>query len=77
MIVGTAAKLVKSTDLSRLHPRIPSICLEERYIPVFVERYGCSNDLNEITNLHCWRGVARYFFPRGFQPSFGSSIFSV
>ena len=32
----TAAKLVKSTDLSRLQPRIQSICLEERYIPVFL-----------------------------------------
>ena len=32
----TAAKLVKSTDLSRLHPKISSVCLEERYIPVLV-----------------------------------------
>ena len=32
----TAGKLPKSTDLSRLHRRIPCICLEERYIPVFV-----------------------------------------
>ena len=55
----TAAKLVKSTDLSRLQPRIQSICLEERYIPVFLQRHGCSNDLNEMTNLHFWMGLAK------------------
>ena len=49
----TAAKLSQSTDLSRLHPRIPCICLDERYIPIFVQRHGCSNDLNKMTNLHC------------------------
>ena len=48
----TAAKLSQSTDLSRLHPRIPCICLDERYIPIFVQRYGCSDDLNKMTNLH-------------------------
>ena len=32
----TAAKLVKSTNFSRLHPSIQSIGLEQRYIPVFV-----------------------------------------
>ena len=31
-----AAKLVKSTNFSRLHPSIPGIYLEQRYIPVFV-----------------------------------------
>ena len=34
----TAVKLVKSTGLSRLHSRIPSICLEKRDIPVIVYR---------------------------------------
>ena len=43
----TAAKLPKSTDLLRLHPRIPCICLEERYILIFVWRYGCSNDIKK------------------------------
>ena len=32
----TAAKLSQSTDLSRLYARIPCICLDERYIPIFV-----------------------------------------
>ena len=49
----TAAKLAKSIDLSRLYPRILCICLEERYIPIFVSRYGCRNDLNKMTNFHC------------------------
>ena len=53
----TATKLVKSTDLLRLYPWIPSICLEERYIPVFVQRYGCCNDLNQMTNLYCCHGL--------------------
>ena len=44
-------KLVKSIDL--LYPRIIYICLEKRYIPIFVSRYGCSNDLNKMTNFHC------------------------
>ena len=39
--------------LSRLHPRIHCIWLDERYIPIFVYRYGCSDDLNKMTNLHC------------------------
>ena len=41
----TAAKLSKSTELSRLHG--------ERCIPIFVYKYGCSDDLNKMTNLHC------------------------
>ena len=67
----TAAKLSWPTDLSRLNPRIPFICLDERYIPIFVQRYGCSNDLNKMTNLHCCHfaqeDVARQFFPPGFN----------
>ena len=49
----TAAKLLYSTHLSRLHLRISCISLEERNIPIFVQRYGCSNDLSKMTNLHC------------------------
>ena len=36
----TAAKLPKSTDLLRLHPRIPCICLEERYILILFRDMG-------------------------------------
>ena len=74
--LSTVVKLSKSTDLSRLHPRIPCICLEEIYIPILFERYGCSNDLNKMTNLHCchclWGGQVVLLFSPGFQSSFGS-----
>ena len=53
----TAAKLLLSTDLSRLHRRIPCICLEKRYIPIFDQR--CSNGLNKMTNLHCCHCLGR------------------
>ena len=43
----TAAKLVLP-NFSRLHPSIPSIYLEQRYIPIF-----SSTDLNKKANLHC------------------------
>ena len=33
-VTGTASKLLP--NFSRVHPSIPVICLEQRYIPVFV-----------------------------------------
>ena len=56
----TAAKLVKSTNLSRLHPLlIQSICLEQIYSSICLEQRDigvimCNNDLNKKANLDCW-----------------------